>query len=122
MSLPFEKAPSNIMNVYNNTRWRKARLTYLQRNPFCVMCREQGRYEPATAVDHIIPHKLEQALIAKDQVKIRNAQKLFWDSSNWQGLCNTHHSSTKQRIENRGTEIGCDINGMPYGGHWSKEK
>ena len=109
------------MNVYNNTRWRKARLTYLKRNPFCVMCRKQGRYELATAVDHITPHKLEHALKAKDQAKIKRAQQLFWDSSNWQGLCNTHHSSTKQRIENKGTEIGCDINGMPYGGHWSKE-
>ena len=111
-----------MINVYNNTRWRKARLTYLQRNPFCAMCREQGRYEPATAVDHIIPHKLEQALIAKDQIKIRTAQKLFWDSSNWQGLCNTDHSSNKQRIENRCTEIGCDIYGMPYGGHWVNSK
>jgi len=44
--------------------------------------REQARYESATPVDHIIPHKLEQALISKEPVKIRKAQKLFWDSSN----------------------------------------
>lgn len=79
--------------------------------------REQARYKLATAVDHIIPHKLEQALISKEPVKIRKAQKLFWDSSNWQG-CNTQHLSNKQRIENKGAEIGCDINGMLYGGHW----
>lgn len=111
-----------MINVYNNSRWRRARQTYLQRNPFCIMCLKQGRYEPATAVDHITPHKLEQALISKDLVRIKKAQKLFWDSSNYQGLCSTHHSSTKQRIENRGTEIGCDVNGMPYGGHWINNK
>jgi HNH endonuclease. len=83
---------------------------------------KQGRFELASAVDHIIPHKLEQAIKVKDQAMINRAQQLFWNSSNWQGLCNTHHSSTKQRIENKGTEIGCDINGMPYGGYWIKEK
>lgn len=111
-----------MINVYNNSRWRKARLTYLQRNPFCVMCKQQGKYGLATVVDHIIPHKLEQALLSKNPTAIKTAQQLFWKSSNWQSLCGTHHSSTKQRIENKGTEIGCDVNGMPFGGHWSKEK
>jgi len=51
---------NKVMKVYNKTRWRKVSLSYLQQNPFCVICREQGRYEPATAVDHIIPHKLNR--------------------------------------------------------------
>ena len=28
---------------------------------------------------------------------------LFWDESNWESLCVTHHSSDKQRQENGGT-------------------
>ena len=110
-----------MINVYNNARWRSARSTHLQRNPFCVMCLQQGRHELASAVDHIVPHKLEQALMSRDNVKIKQAQKLFWDSSNYQSLCDTHHSSTKQRMERRNEAIGCDVNGMPYGGHWSKK-
>lgn len=107
-----------MINVYNNTPWRKARKTFLAKHPLCSMCRKQGRVVSATVVDHIIPHKLEQAILSKEPLKIKQAQKLFWDSSNWQALCATHHSSTKQRIENKGVEIGCDVNGIPFGGHW----
>ncbi|WP_308302390.1 HNH endonuclease signature motif containing protein [Bacillus sp. V5-8f] len=46
---------------------------HLARLPLCVEC---GR--PGTDVDHIKPHKGNQAL--------------FWDSSNWQTLCKPCHS------------------------------
>lgn len=80
-------------------RWGKARLTYLKRNPLCVMCKAQGKVAAATVCDHIVPHK--------------GNQKLFWDSSNWQALCEVHHNNTKQRVEVSGREIGYDVNGMP---------
>lgn len=86
-----------------NARWRKARRTYLQQHPLCVMCDREGRVEAATVVDHIKPHC--------------NDQKLFWDTNNWQSLCKVHHDSTKQRIERRGHEIGCDENGIPLDQH-----
>jgi 5-methylcytosine-specific restriction protein A len=78
------------------SRWDKARKTYLTSHPLCCYCEREGRIEPATVVDHIIPHKGDQAL--------------FWDAeNNWQPLCAPCHSSVKQR-EEQGTlrTIGCD--------------
>ncbi len=68
-------------------QWRKARASFLRRHPLCVMCQAEGRTVVATVVDHIKPH--------------RGDQRLFWDSSNWQPLCATHHSRDKQREEAR---------------------
>lgn len=69
-------------------RWQKAREGHLRNNPLCVMCKElDGRANPATVVDHRIPH--------------RGDQTLFWDRTNWQSLCAHHHSATKQ-----GQEVG----------------
>lgn len=68
-------------------KWQKAREQFLCEHPLCVMCQAQGRVEAATVVDHITPH--------------RGDQSLFWDRSNWSPLCTRHHSSDKQREENR---------------------
>lgn len=70
-------------------KWRKARERYLSEHPLCCYCeREGGVVTAATVVDHIIPHKGDQAL--------------FWDESNWQSLCDFHHNSAKAREEGRG--------------------
>lgn len=59
-------------------RWQKARATYLRHHPLCVACEAAGRLVAATVVDHITPHKGDQAL--------------FWDSdNNWQALCKRCH-------------------------------
>ncbi len=60
------------------SRWRKARQEYLKLNPLCVRCGA-----PATDVDHIIPHRGNQAL--------------FWDVNNWQALCHSCHSRKTQK-------------------------
>lgn len=60
-----------------NRVWQKARATFLARSPLCVECDKDGLVRAATIVDHIIPHKGDQ--------------DLFWDTSNWQSLCKTHH-------------------------------
>jgi 5-methylcytosine-specific restriction protein A len=61
-----------------DSKWRKARLAYLQAHPLCVKCLEIGIPVSATVVDHIIPH--------------RGDYKLFWNSkNNWQPLCKTCH-------------------------------
>ena len=39
----------------------------------CEECLKEGRYVKATVVDHIVPHRGDPAL--------------FWDRSNWRGLC-----------------------------------
>lgn len=67
-------------------RWQKASKTFLARNPLCRYCLRDDRIAAATVVDHIVPH--------------RGDRVLFWDESNWQGLCSTCHNSTKQSEEN----------------------
>lgn len=71
-----------------NYRWQKARERFLKDRPLCCYCEREGRVEPATVVDHKIPHKGNQAL--------------FWDESNWQPLCKRCHDSTKAKEEGRG--------------------
>ena len=92
-----------------NSKWRKARETYLRSNPLCVMCKEQGKVEVANVVNHIIPHKGDKAL--------------FWDRSNWQAVCKFHHDSTIQRQEKLEVVIGCDDRGIPLdpNHHWNKK-
>ncbi|PHM73035.1 HNH endonuclease [Xenorhabdus sp. KJ12.1] len=99
------------------SKWNKARLTFLQQHPLCVMCRQQGRFTAATVVDHIVPHKLKDAMNTRHSAAIKAAQRLFWDKKNWQSLCASHHNSTKQRIEKRGQDIGCDAQGYPLDAH-----
>lgn len=80
-------------------QWQRARAVFLQRNPLCMMCQQQGRIARADVVDHVIPHKGDEVL--------------FWDVSNWQGLCTAHHSSTKQRIEKSGKAQPIGADGWP---------
>ena len=70
-------------------KWQQARKRFLQANPICVRCFDEGRITEATVVDHIIPH--------------RGDMKLFWDKSNWQPLCE-HHHNVKTMTEDRDVE------------------
>ncbi|MDN2700176.1 HNH endonuclease [Janthinobacterium sp. SUN073] len=87
--------------------WQKARAGYLRSHPLCVYCLRDPAYAPirdmapstailrcaelglivpaASVVDHIEPH--------------RGDRVLFWNKTNWQSLCGTHHSADKQREE-----------------------
>jgi len=60
-------------------KWRKARVTYIKRNPLCVHCLAKGITSEATEVDHIIRHSGQD-------------DPLFWARDNWQSLCNPCHS------------------------------
>lgn len=82
-----------------------ARERFLLKNPLCAECERSGRLTAATVVDHIVPHKRDQAL--------------FWDRDNWQPLCKLCHDSIKQR-EERGRAFGCDADGVPsdVNHHW----
>ncbi|TCB18990.1 HNH endonuclease [Acinetobacter sp. ANC 5045] len=70
-----------------DARWSKAREQFLAEHPLCVECRKKNYINPATVVDHIIPHKGDKVL--------------FWDKTNWQSLCETHHN-IKTATEDRG--------------------
>ena len=67
-------------------KWQRERRKFLDSNPFCVKCYEEGHLTKATVVDHIKPH--------------RGDQKLFWDRGNWQPLCE-HHHNVKTMTEDR---------------------
>ena len=71
------------------TSWQRERRKFLESNPFCVKCYEEGHITMATVVDHIVPH--------------RGDQKLFWDRGNWQPLCE-HHHNVKTMTEDRYVE------------------
>lgn len=68
-------------------RWQQARAGYLAIHPLCAECERSGRVTIATDLDHITPHKGDMVL--------------FWDRSNWQGLCHSCHS-TKTATEDGG--------------------
>lgn len=61
---------------YSLKRWTRASLSHRRSNPLCVACLKEGRPEPATCVDHIIPISRGGAI---------------WDKNNWQSLCDRHH-------------------------------
>lgn len=84
---------------YGLARWKKARAAHLKAHPLCVKCEQQGITEIATLCDYRNPHRGDPAL--------------FWDPANYQGLCTTHHSATKQREEERGQVIGNQLSGRP---------
>lgn len=71
-----------------DARWERARRAHLASYPLCgqrpndekpVMsrCAHEQRATPARVVDHVVPH--------------RGDMVLFWDSDNWQSLCEPCH-------------------------------
>lgn len=80
------------------SKWVTAREGWLRHHPLCgdrtdgpsdehSACVQEGRVTPATAVDHIEPHRMDM--------------KLFWDTRNWQSLCKRCHD-TKTASEDGG--------------------
>lgn len=88
--------------LYTGKRWRRMRARFLGSHPFCVFCGAKGVRTWATVVDHVRPH--------------RGDMYLFWDQGNWQALCWTCHSSTKQRLERYDTLPRTGVDGWPEAG------
>jgi 5-methylcytosine-specific restriction protein A len=65
------------------TAWRKARVGHLIHHPLCAECLRHNHTRAAVAVDHVVPHRGNQAL--------------FWTTANWQSLCVTCHASKSAR-------------------------
>ena len=59
--------------------WSKASKRYRQANPLCAICEAKGILKLNNCVDHKIP------VTGPDD-------PLFWDETNWQGLCTSCHS------------------------------
>lgn len=69
-----------------STEWDKFSKAFRRMNPLCEYCLADGRTEPATVVDHDVPHMGDP--------------DLFWNNT-FSGLCKRCHDVTKQRIETR---------------------
>ena len=82
-----------------NARWQRRRKVFLMRNPLCCYCKDIGKTEASTTVDHKVPH--------------RGDAELFWNEDNWQALCTTHHQSAKQQEEYRGFTSEVSADGWP---------
>jgi 5-methylcytosine-specific restriction enzyme A len=67
---------SSTSRGYDND-WRRLRDRVLAERPLCVMCEAEGRIEPATVGDHIVP------------IKVDPSRRL--DPSNVRPLCKAHH-------------------------------
>ena len=67
-----------------DSRWEKARATYLAEHPACEHCALERAVSPAMVVDHIVPH--------------RGDRELFWDrDNNWAALCAPCHGRKGMR-------------------------
>ena len=67
----------------HSKRYLDLRQIHLSEHPLCVEHLKYGRDAAGTVIDHITPHK--------------GNYDLFWDTSNWQTLCNPCHSAKTAR-------------------------
>jgi len=67
-----------VRKLYRSRRWQAERLAFLREQPLCVDCEAHGVIRPANVVDHIDPHRGDEAV--------------FWDTNRWQALCASCHS------------------------------
>lgn len=85
--------PSAQQRGYDS-RWDRARRAFLLQHPLCECdeCRSgAGQVTSASVVDHIVPHRMAEALKSGNPEQIKRAQSLFWDRSNWQAMSKAHH-------------------------------
>lgn len=83
-----------------DARWEKGRKAWLEANPRCEHHRYRGEHSAGELVDHVIPHTRDAC--PKDAAGVKrhdstNKACLFWDTSNWQSLCNHDHAAKGPR-------------------------
>jgi 5-methylcytosine-specific restriction protein A len=78
MSREFEENRESASSRGYDVRWRRIRKAYLAERPLCVRCQSKGLLVTATVVDHIVPHCGDK--------------ELFYDSNNYQPLCQKCHA------------------------------
>ena len=79
---PFANARRST-SLYGTERWKRESSAHLLREPNCGACAATGVMTLATVVDHIVPHRGDEAL--------------FWDETNWASLCRPHHNAKTGR-------------------------
>ena len=83
---------------YGHSFWRRRRRLQLAQEPFCRICRQQGRDVVATVVDHVTPHRGDRTLFKLGPL---------------QSLCESCHNSAKQNIERHGYDRTVGVDGLP---------
>jgi hypothetical protein len=83
---------------YHKARWKRRKRHQLKVHPLCKMCLDRGVVNPATVVDHVIPHK-------------GNFNAFFL--GDLQSLCKDHHDGAKQWEEKRGYARDIGEDGFP---------
>ena len=81
-----------IRQLRSTRAYRRARQAFLTKRPLCVMCKDEGLIVVAEELDHKKP--------------CHGNVDLFWDQTNWQGLCRKCHEK-KTAAENRSDD---DVN------------
>ena len=75
--------------LHTGRRYRRLRRGYLARHPYCRTCRAKRITMASAEVDHIVPLADGGA---------------FWDTANWQALCERCHDE-KTAGENTGRHV-----------------
>lgn len=78
-----------VVKLYNDPRWKQIRAEQLEVEPFCRICKRNGKLTRATEVDHIEPHNGDEF-------------KFFFGP--FQSLCHSCHTK-KTNDERRRTRI-----------------
>ena len=73
--------------------YRRKRARFLRDNPLCAECDQEGHTEVAEELHH--------------KVSVEQRPDLFWEESNWEGLCAPCHWQKKSETR------GCDVDGIP---------
>ena len=73
---------SEDAKFYRSRKWRSHRNKFIEQNPICTQCEQEGVAEPAKVADHITP--------------IKDGGER-WSFGNLQGLCLRHHAKKSAR-------------------------
>jgi 5-methylcytosine-specific restriction protein A len=84
--------------LYNTRRWRHVARYQLMTEPLCRFCLERGTPEPATVVDHVVPHHGDITS--------------FW-TGKLQSLCKRCHDGRKGDEERLGYQRDVGLDGLP---------
>jgi|SRR6516164_8358157 5-methylcytosine-specific restriction endonuclease McrA len=89
---------SQYDKFYKTARWKQLRKLQLTQFPLCKFCLEHGIVEPATVVDHVMPHKGNWTEFVTGEL---------------QSLCEPCHKSAKRQVELHGYRFDVGLEGFP---------
>lgn len=74
-------------------KWQQASEGFRRKHPLCECadCMGADPMQVTQVVDHIKPHRLDEAIASGDPVAIAKARALFWDRNNWCAMSKLHH-------------------------------